>query len=230
MIILRLKDFFKDIETNPDFKGFVTTDQMIAAADVSESQNADVDDYAIIGYGGGTDRKSSLNPEEKSNSYYYKGKSTTKTGNQRTVDFTEDRFIGDEFQDFAMSHEIKYAKGQKAVVNYVYFNMLTGLGEKGKGSLIISDDGSGAPMENLSISGSIKKCDADPEEFTYQGFGGYTLTESSPADWATKYTEYFTRENGAFKSVPAAESGGSAPAWEEGKYYSKDKEEAVNTK
>ncbi len=121
---------------------------------------------------------------------------------------------------------MKYAKGQKAIVNYVYFNTLTGEGEKGMGSLIISDDGSGAPEENLSISGSIKKSGADPEEFIYQGFGGYSVLEEQPADWDTTYSEYFTRENGAFEAVPAAESG-SAPEWANDKYYSKDKEQAA---
>ena len=215
-----LKDFFADLVTDPKFKGFVTTDDMILAVDISPEQNADIDNYAVACMGGGTDRSSSLNPEEKTNSYYYKGKSTLKTGNQRTIDFSEDRYIGDDFQDFALSHEKKYATGQKAIVNYAYFNALTGEGEKGKGSLIISDDGSGAPEENLSVSGSIKKSGANPAKFTYQGFGGYALTTQAPTDWSTKYTSYFTRSNGAFVAVTAAE-GGSAPEWEKDKYYSK---------
>ncbi len=99
---MKLKEMFAGVATDPGFKGFVTTDQMVCAVDVSPSQDADVDDYALVCIGGGTDRKSSLNPEEKTNSYYYKGKSTLKTGNQRTIDFTEDRYIGDEFQDFAL--------------------------------------------------------------------------------------------------------------------------------
>lgn len=219
-----LKEYFAGVETNPDFKGFVLTDQMVCAVDISENQSADVDDYAVVCGGGGTDRKSSLNPEEKSSSYYYKGKSTTKTGNQRTIDFTEDRYIGDEFQDFALSHDIKYAVGQKAIVKYVYFNALTGEGEKGSGSLIISDDGSGAPEENLSISGSIKKSGANPEKFTYQGFGGYTLLETSPEDWSTAFKNYFVRANGRFTAV----SGDTAPDFAKDKYYSKDKAETVS--
>lgn len=213
---MKLKEMFAAIRTDPAFKGFLTTDNMVLAVDISAEQDADVDDYAVA-YMGGTDRSSSLNPEEKTNAYYYVGKSTVKTGNQRTIDFTEDRYIGDEFQDFAFSHEMKYAVGQKAIVNYVYFNTVTGEGEKGSGSLIISDDGSGAPEENLSVSGSIKKSGAQPEKFVYQGFGGYEVLKESPADWSSGYKNFFVRENGSFKAV----AGESAPAFAAGKYYRK---------
>lgn len=218
---MKLKEMFANVETDPAFEGYVTTDQMVLAVDISSDQSADVDDYAIA-YMGCTDRSSSLNPKEKTNAYYYHGDSTTKTGNQRTIDFTEDRYIGDEFQDFALSHEMKYAVGQKAIVNYVYFNTLTGEGEKGTGSLIISDDGSGAPEENLSVSGSIKKSGANPEKFVYQGFGGYTALKEQPNDWTSDFSKYFIRSNGAFK-VP---EGDSAPAFAEGKYYKKNAENA----
>ncbi len=115
-----------------------------------------------------------------------------------------------------------------AVVKYAYFDRLTGKGELGKATLLIDNDASGNAEENLSVSGSLEKTGANPVEFTYQGFGGYTVISEKPADWDTKYTEYFIRENGAFKSVPAAGSDGSAPEWVKDKYYSK--EEAVNTK
>lgn len=213
---MRLKEMFADVRTDPKFEGYLTTDNMVLAVDTSVGKSADVDDYAVV-YMGGTDRSSSLNPEEKTNAYYYMGKSTVKTGNQRTIDFTEDRYIGDEFQDFAFSHEMKYATGQKAIVKYVYFNTLTGEGEKGSGSLIISDDGSGAPEESLSVSGSIKKSGAQPEKFVYQGFGGYEALEKSPVDWTSEFTKYFARENGAFKAL----TGSSVPDFAAGKYYSK---------
>lgn len=217
---MKLKKMFEDIKTDPNFEGYLTTDNMVLAVDISDDRSADVDDYAVV-YMGGTDRSSSLNPEEKTNAYYYMGKSTVKTGNQRTIDFTEDRYIGDEFQDFAFSHEMKYATGQKAIVKYVYFNTLTGEGEKGSGSLIISDDGSGAPEENLSVSGSIKKSGAQPEKFVYQGFGGYEVLKESPSDWSSGYTKYFARENGAFKALTAD----TPLQFEADKYYKKKDEE-----
>ncbi len=217
---MKLKELFANVTTDPDFKGWITTDQMVLAVDISPDQNSDVDDFAVA-YMGFTDKSSSLNPKEKTSSYYIHGESTIKTGNQRTVDFKAERYKGDEFQDFAVSHEMKYAKGQKSIVRYAIINMLTGEGEIGKGTLIISDDGSGAPEENLSIGGSIKKSGEDPAELNYQGFGGYALTTEAPNDWSTKYASCFTRSNGAFVAVTAAE-GGSAPEWAKDKYYSKN--------
>lgn len=221
---MKLKEFFADVKTDTAFSGFVTTDNMVLAVDISAEQNADVDDYAVA-HMGFTSRSSSLNPEEKTTSYYYHGKSTMKTGNQRTIDWEAERYVGDEFQDFAVSHEMKYAKGQKSIVNYTYFNVLTGCGEKGKGTLIISNDGSGAPEENLIISGSIKKSGEEPVQFTYEGLGGYTAVKEQPSDWTTAYANYFTRKNGAFTAV----AGDSAPVWAESKYYSKKTETANET-
>ena len=217
---MKLKELFAEIITDPDFEGFITTDQVVLAIDTTPAQNADVDDFDVA-YMGFTDRSSSLNPKEKTSSYYYHGESSIKTGNQRTIDFKAERYKGDPFQDFVTSFEMKYAKGQKSIVRYAYLDVLTGMGEIGKGTLIISDDGSGAPEENLSIGGSIKKSGEDPAELNYQGFGGYTLTTAAPNDWSTKYTSYFTRSNGAFVAVAAAESS-SAPEWAKDKYYSKN--------
>lgn len=214
-----LKDLFKDITLSLSFEGWVTADNMVLAVDVSKEQNADVDDYAVAQMGLKS-TSGSLNPEEKTNSYIRAGKSTTKTGNQRTVGFDADRYKGDAFQDFALSHEMKYAIGDKAVVNYAYFDNLTGKGEKGTATLIIDTDASGNAEENLSVSGSLKKIGAAPAEFTYEGFGGYTAVKEQPSDWTSAYATYFIRSNGAFTAV----TGDSAPEWAEGRYYSKKAE------
>ena len=216
---MKLKDLFATVTTDPSLKGFITTDQMVMAIDTSDSQDADIDEFDVA-YMGFTDKSSSLNPKEKTSSYYYHGESSIKTGNQRTVEFKAERYKGDPFQDFVTRFDMKYAKGQKSIVRYALINMLTGEGEIGKGTLILSDDGSGAPEENLSIGGSIKKSGENPTKLIYQGFGGYTLTDKEPSDWSSKYSEYFTRVNGAFVAVP---SGTSAPAWAKDKYYSKNK-------
>ena len=215
---MTLKEMFAKVKTNPAFEGFITTDQMVLAIDVSADQNADVDEFAVA-YMGFTDRSSSLNPKEKTNSYYYHGESSTKTGNQRTITFKCDRYKGDPFQDFVTAFDKKYAKGQAAIVKYAWFNILTGEGELGSGSLLLSDDGSGAPEENLSVGGSIKKAGAEPTELKFEGLGGYTAVDTQPADWTSKYTSYFTRSNGKFEAV----GGANAPVWEKDKYYSKDK-------
>lgn len=61
--------------------------------------------------------------------------------------------------------------------------------------------------------------------------GGYTraaavyeITSSSPADWSTDYTSYYTLADGVYSPV----TGESAPSWESGKYYKKVSEEGKN--
>ena len=161
-----LSDLMKGVTVSPAFEGFVMTDDMVLAVDISPSQDAAVSAYAVAQMGLKS-TSGSLNPEEKTNAYIRAGKSTVKTGNQREIGFECDRYAGDQFQDFALSHDIKYAIGQGAVVNYVYFDRLTGVGEKGKATLIISSDAGGNAEENLAVSGSLKKTGAAPEKFTW---------------------------------------------------------------
>lgn len=161
-----VKDLLKDVTLNPEFTGWVTADDMILAVDISEGQNADVGDYAVAQMGLKS-TSGSLNPEEKTTSYIRAGKSTQKTGNQRTIAFEADRYIGDEFQDYVLSNKVKYGTGNACVVNYVYFDRLTGKGEKGTATVSIDTDASGNAEESLAVSGSLKKVGAAPTEFTY---------------------------------------------------------------
>lgn len=50
----------------------------------------------------------------------------------------------------------------------------------------------------------------------------YTVTASAPADWATKYKDYYTVSDGVYSSV----TGETAPTWAEDTYYKKTVEEA----
>ena len=52
-------------------------------------------------------------------------------------------------------------------MNYVYFSILTGKGEKGQATLVLDTDGSGNAEENLAISGSLNKSGAAPEAYTW---------------------------------------------------------------
>lgn len=155
------------------FKGFATADDMVLAVDCSAEQNADVGDYAVVQVGAKS-VTASLNPETTTSAYIRAGKSDTKTGNQRTISFELDKYHGDEFQDYADS--IKYATGQAAIVNYVYFSILTGKGEKGQATLVLDTDGSGNAEENLAISGSLNKSGAAPEAFTWGGSSSHTAS------------------------------------------------------
>lgn len=163
---MTLNELFTGAVLDPDFSGWITADDMVLAVDISDDSSADVGDYAVAQMGLKS-TSGSLNPEKKTNAYIRQGKSTVKTGSQRTISFEADRYAGDAFQDFALSHKMKYATGQDAVVKYVYFDRITGNGEKGEATLLIDTDASGNAEENLSISGTLEKSGSTPEEFTY---------------------------------------------------------------
>lgn len=153
----------------PDFTGFVTNDDWVLAVDCGETPATDpskVSDFAVVQLGvAGLD--SNLNPITQDKVYLRAGQSTTKTGNQRSFAVTGDRYVGDEFQDFALSHAIKYGTGQTVVRKYVYFNILTGKGEQGDIAIIVNSDGSGEAGNSSEIDLELKKSGSAPTEYTW---------------------------------------------------------------
>ena len=154
----------RGIVPGASFEGWAMADDMVLAVDTSATQDAAVGDYAVVQVGTKS-VTASLNPETKESAYIRAGKSTVKTGNQRTIAFELDRYHGDTFQDFADS--LKYATGNAAVVNYVYFSRLTLSGEKGTATLSMDTDGSGNAEENSAVSGTLSKTGAKPEDYTW---------------------------------------------------------------
>lgn len=163
---MTLAELMADYTPKTDFEGFVTNDDMVLAVDTSEDQNAEVSAYAVVQSGiEGLDAQ--MNPVMMDKQYIRAGQSTTKTGTQRAFSITGDRYIGDTFQDFAFSHRIEYGTGEDVNVNYVYFNIKNGKGEKGRAALIVNSDGSGTSGENSAISIELRKSGAQPDEYTY---------------------------------------------------------------
>ena len=154
---------------NPNFEGFVTNDDWVLAVDCGETPAADWDDapsFAVVQLGvSGLD--SNLNPITQDKIYLRAGQSTTKTGNQRSFSVTGDRYVGDDFQDFALSHPVKYGTGQSVVRKYVYYNVITGKGEKGEVCIIVNSDGSGEAGNSSEIDIELKKAGAAPTEYTW---------------------------------------------------------------
>lgn len=192
------------------FEGFVTADDMVLAIDVSADQKAEVDDYAVVQVGiEGVDP--SLNSETKDAQYLRSGKSSTKTGTQRQFGITGDMYIGDEAQDFMLSHKIKYGTGQTVIVNYVFFNMLTGKGEKGTATVAVNSDGSGNSGDNAGIDIQLSKVGNAPEEFTYgvrlavtalASISGITLTPEFNAN-TLSYEAVTSNESDSITAVAA---------------------------
>ena len=155
------------LETN--FTGFVTNDDFVLAIDCGATAATDytgADDFAVVQMGvAGLD--SNLNPITQDKTYIRAGQSTAKTGNQRSFSVTGDRYVGDEFQDFVLSHAIKYGTGQAVVRKYVYFNIITGKGEKGEVVIIVNSDGSGEAGNSAELDIELRKCGSAPTEYTY---------------------------------------------------------------
>ena len=166
---MKLSELMGKVTVNKQFTGFVTNDDWVLAVDCGETAAADFTDvgnFAVVQMGvAGLD--SNLNPITQDKTYIRAGQSTAKTGNQRSFAVTGDRYIGDEFQDFALSHPIKYGTGQTVVRKYVYFNIITGAGEKGDAAIIVNSDGSGEAGNSSEIDIELKKSGAQPEEYNW---------------------------------------------------------------
>lgn len=167
---MKLSQLMAGVSVNPTFTGFVTNDDWVLAVDCGETAATDFAEasgFAVVQMGvAGLD--SNLNPITQDKTYIRAGQSTAKTGNQRSFAVTGDRYIGDEFQDFALSHDIKYGTGQTVVRKYVYFNIVTGKGESGECVIIVNSDGSGEAGNSSEIDIELKKSGAQPIEYTWE--------------------------------------------------------------
>ena len=166
---MTLTELMANVTVNPDFTGFVTNDDWVLALDCGATAATDIStagDFAVVQMGvAGLD--SNMNPVTVDKTYIRAGQSTAKTGNQRSFAVTGDRYIGDAFQDFALSHKIKYGTGQTVVRKYVYFNIITGKGESGECVIIVNSDGSGEAGNSSEIDIELKKSGAQPAEYEW---------------------------------------------------------------
>lgn len=166
---MKLSELMSGVTPDPQFTGFVTNDDYVLAINTGEATAEK--DYEVVEMGvAGLD--SQMNPIAQDKTYIRAGQSTQKTGTQRAFKITGDRYMGDAAQDFMLAHSMKYGTGNAVVVDYVYFCMLTGKGEKGKASIIVNSDGSGNAGESSSIDIDLKKSGALPTEYTYSASVG----------------------------------------------------------
>lgn len=165
---MKLSELMQGVSPKADYTGWVTNDDFVFAIDITPNaaQATKETDYAVVQMGiEGLDAQ--LNPVTQEKQYIRSGKSTQKTGTQRSFAVSGDRYIGDEAQDYIMSHKVKYGTGNGVMTNYVYFNILTGKGEKGQCSIIVNSDGSGVSGEAAAIDVEFRKVGAMPIEYTY---------------------------------------------------------------
>ena len=161
---MKLSDLMKGHTPDPSYEGFSTADDFVLAVDFSGTATGP-DDY-VVAQEGITEHSGALNPQTQDSQYIRGGQQTMKTGNQRSFTVSGDCYIGDEFQDALMAHDLKYGTGQAVVKDYVYFNLLTGKGEQGKVSIHVEDDPAGAAGENAGITATLSARGV-PAAYTY---------------------------------------------------------------
>jgi hypothetical protein len=150
---MTLEEFMSGKTPSASFEGFSTADDMVLAVDFSGSA-ADPNTYTVA-QTGIREQSSTLTAQTQTAQYLRTGEVVTKTGTSRSFNVTGDRFNLDPFQDALLAYDLKFGIGQAVIKAYVYFNMLTGVGEKGKVSIAVSDDYSGAAGENAGFSATL---------------------------------------------------------------------------
>lgn len=161
---MKLSELMTGKTPSASFEGFANNDDYVLAVDTAGDATA-VGDYAVVQVGV-THHEASINTDTKDSHYIRTGKVTTKTGAQRTFKVEGDRYIGDDFQDWALSHATQFGVGNDVVRKYVYFNILTGAGEQGSVVIVVNDTQSGDAGDNAGFSADMTST-ATPAEYTY---------------------------------------------------------------
>ncbi len=161
---MTLSELMNGVTPNEDFEGISTADDMILAVDFTGTAT-DPNEF-IVAQKGITEASGALSAQTQDSQYLRTGQVTTKTGTSRSFTLNGDRYNKDAFQDTILSHAIKFGTGQAVVKPYVYFNMLTGKGERGTISIAVEDDLAGAAGENASFSATLTST-VKPTEYTY---------------------------------------------------------------
>lgn len=161
---MKLSELMNGHIPKPEFAGISNADDFVLAINFGEKAQTPAD--FLVAQEGITEHSGTLNPQTKEQQFIRGGLQTRKTGNQRSFKLAGSIFIGDAFQDALNAHALKFGKGEDVIKDYVYFNILTGKGEKGKISIMVEDDPAGVSGESAGITATLSAIGI-PEEYTY---------------------------------------------------------------
>lgn len=161
---MKVNQLMANITPNPHYTGAIPADMEVLAIDVSDEQVDAIGDY-VVAYDGVTTIGGTLNPTTSTKTYF-SGSKTTKTGTARAYAVAGDRISGDEFQEFIMSHAVKFGIGGNVTFKYVCYNVLTGKGEQGVCTVSVSSDKGGSAGDTGTFAVDIT-AEGTPAEFTY---------------------------------------------------------------
>lgn len=152
------------IVPSSDYTGTEDADDFIFAVQTSDSQTKKGDWIVCADHV--KEHSGALNANTTDDTFIRTGPVTSKGSVQRTLSINGNRCVGDDFQDFLLSHKIKYGSGASVVVPYLYFSLRTGKGECGKAALIVTSDAGGAAGAAATFAADVKGV-GTPEEFDY---------------------------------------------------------------
>lgn len=153
------------ITPNPEYKGVETADDFILAIQTDAAEQTKPSDW-IVCADHIKEHAGSLNAATSDDTFIRTGPVTTKGAVQRTLAISGNRCVGDAFQDFLLSHKIKYGSGSDVIVPYIYFSLRTGKGEQGSCALILTSDVGGAAGGAATFAADAKAI-GTPVEYTY---------------------------------------------------------------
>lgn len=164
---MTVKEAIEKIGITPaaSYTGTEDADDMVFAICTDTSKQAKETDW-IVCADHVKEHSGALNANTTEDTFIRTGPVTTKGSVQRTLSVNGNRCVGDAFQDFVLSHKIKFGSGADVNVPYVYFSLRTGKGEKGTCVLIVTSDAGGAAGGAATFAVDVKGI-GKPEEFDY---------------------------------------------------------------
>lgn len=158
------------ITPSADTAGFQMADDFILAFKTEDTQNKE-GDY-IVCESMVEEHSAAVNSSTVDKNYIRQGQVTIKTNTQRVFTINADRYHDEKtaFFDWISSFKMVHGVGSDVIADYVYFNMFTGKGEKGRATVNVTADATNGAGNvagyTVTVSGINK-----PTEFTYSAAG-----------------------------------------------------------
>lgn len=162
---MNLAELMQDTAPSASLAGIATADDFVFALDFENNPDADPNTY-LVAQEGLTEVSGAMSTQTQSNTYLRAGEVTTVTGHSKAFSLSGDRYRNDPFQEAILAHALKWGTGTSVIRPYVYFDMLTGKGEKGRVAISIEGDFANGAGGNAGISATFN-VQGKPAEYTY---------------------------------------------------------------
>lgn len=165
---MKVSDVMAGITVDPSYDGTVMVDDMVLAIDPTPNAATAtaIADY-IVAQGNVSTQEGNISTNTQTSTYVREGESIDVSSVGRSFAVTGDRKALNEFQDYCFNVTNMYSTGGKKETNYVWFNMVNGVGEQGRVSIAVNSDGGGTAGEKSSFDVTLNKVGANPTAYTY---------------------------------------------------------------